>query len=55
MTMKEAQKDQKEKLFIFAASTGLGGLSEYWNVAEYAMSLRDSSSDSPHFPSPSAN
>lgn len=25
------------KLFIFDASTGLGGLSEYWSIAEYIM------------------
>ena len=55
MTMKEAQTAQKEKMFIFDASTGLGGLSEYWNVAEYAMSLRDSSAASSHSTSPSAN
>ena len=27
------------KIFLFDASTGLGGVSEYWNVAEYALSL----------------
>lgn len=28
------------KLFVFDASTGLGGVSEYWNVVEYVMKMR---------------
>ncbi len=39
MTTEEKTKDGKDRLFIFDASTGIGGLSEYWNVAEYVMAL----------------
>lgn len=39
MTTEEKTQDGRDKLFIFDASTGIGGLSEYWNVAEYAMAL----------------
>ena len=28
------------KMFVFDASTGLGGVSEYWNVVEYALNLQ---------------
>lgn len=27
----------KEKMFVFDATTGLGGVSEYWNVVEYIL------------------
>lgn len=40
MTPDGDAEQRKEKLFIFDASTGLGGLSEYWNIAEYVMELR---------------
>ena len=44
MTTEEKTQDGKDKLFIFDATTGLGGLSEYWNVAEYVMAMpRDGS------------
>lgn len=35
-----------EKMFIFDASTGLGGVSEYWNVVEYVKSLQQKAQDS---------
>ena len=28
------------KMFVFDASTGLGGVSEYWNVVEYVLGLQ---------------
>lgn len=28
------------KMFVFDASTGLGGVSEYWNVVEYVLALQ---------------
>lgn len=28
------------KMFVFDASTGLGGVSEYWNVVEYVLELQ---------------
>lgn len=40
MTPDGDAEQRKEKLFIFDASTGLGGLSESWNIAEYVMELR---------------
>lgn len=39
MRPKERQKQGSEKMFIFDASTGLGGVSEYWNVVEYVLAL----------------
>lgn len=39
MTARPATEDGRNKLFVFDASTGLGGFSEYWNVVEYVMSL----------------
>ena len=39
MTARPAAEDGRNKLFVFDASTGLGGVSEYWNVVEYVMSL----------------
>ena len=39
MTARPAAENGRNKLFVFDASTGLGGVSEYWNVVEYVMSL----------------
>ena len=39
MTAQSNVKNGRNKLFVFDASTGLGGVSEYWNVVEYIMAL----------------
>lgn len=39
MRARPTVKDSRNKLFVFDASTGLGGVSEYWNVVEYVMAL----------------
>lgn len=39
MTARPSAEDGRNKLFVFDASTGLGGVSEYWNVVEYVMGL----------------
>lgn len=39
MRPREKPESGPGKMFIFDASTGLGGVSEYWNVVEYVLSL----------------
>lgn len=39
LTAQPTIKNNGNKLFVFDASTGLGGVSEYWNVVEYIMTL----------------
>lgn len=34
------------KMFVFDATTGLGGVSEYWNVVEYVLELQRASGQS---------
>jgi len=39
LTAQPTIKNNGNKPFVFNASTGLGGVSEYWNVVEYIMTL----------------
>ncbi len=43
MRPKEEPQSGSGKIFLFDASTGLGGVSEYWSVVEYVRSLQESS------------
>ncbi len=39
MRPKKEPESGQGKMFVFDASTGLGGVSEYWNVVEYVLAL----------------
>ena len=45
MTSLSPAASGRNKLFIFDASTGLGGVSDYWNVVEYVLSLNAGSAE----------